>query len=575
MAHEDVRIERYLREHNLEAILADAVLDALLVGAPSPLRHIANYLVRVADGETPAGAGMAQRRVLKAATWNIAAINNNPFEYWITHDDPEYNLLMAGVQAFISDPGERDVPVSEVFSAEHFSALHGLMAEQDWTGLDKVSEFWHNDLSNRKIVSGFMKDKSLGDKRLASMPDRVTNTIDTADQGRVFRPTVISCYSGDLSSQQAWWKAWSDFMFRTPLRLPGKNSSDAPKETIAAELLGPIKRAKYPAITEEEEAISIPLQTLCAAVFDSILVHIVNTVSPSGAWQTIKAGVLAALYDNKLQRTLEILAAGKHDILFVQEASSSFPAAVSADTSPLCASHFVVAPEAKSKSDQNSLLLLSRAAFDEASVVELTNKALGLCSTSDAPVAAGDLLAISVKAKAGGPADLAAADGAQTSYLLASFHGDTNGLASLPVLQAVHALAQSMPEHLLIFGLDANTAIKGKPGKIQGVEEFAEAFTSLGYSSCWGSSLDASNYTTYCARTFLQPQLQKACALEERATKGDRNPKDFVLFSASLWTVETVGRDNTGEGRFEDEMVLPTLAFPSDHALLAATIVPK
>ena len=46
------------------------------------------------------------------------------------------------------------------------------------------------------------------------------------------------------------------------------------------------------------------------------------------------------------------------------------------------------------------------------------------------------------------------------SYLLASFHGDTNGLATLPVVAAVHALAQRMPGHRLVFGLDANTWCK-------------------------------------------------------------------------------------------------------------------
>jgi len=51
------------------------------------------------------------------------------------------------------------------------------------------------------------------------------------------------------------------------------------------------------------------------------------------------------------------------------------------------------------------------------------------------PVANGDLLVIS------------ATDVFGRSYLLASFHGDTNGLATLPVLAAVHALAQRMPSH--------------------------------------------------------------------------------------------------------------------------------
>ena len=35
--------------------------------------------------------------VLSTLTWNVAAINNNPFEYWITHN-AAYNKLMEDVQ---------------------------------------------------------------------------------------------------------------------------------------------------------------------------------------------------------------------------------------------------------------------------------------------------------------------------------------------------------------------------------------------------------------------------------------------------------------------------------------------
>ena len=42
---------------------------------------------------------------LKTATWNIAAVNNNPFEYWVTHEDAAYNTLMQGVESFIDQPG--------------------------------------------------------------------------------------------------------------------------------------------------------------------------------------------------------------------------------------------------------------------------------------------------------------------------------------------------------------------------------------------------------------------------------------------------------------------------------------
>jgi hypothetical protein len=43
-------------------------------------------------------------------------------------------------------------------------------------------------------------------------------------------------------------------------------------------------------------------------------------------------------------------------------------------------------------------------------------------------------------------------------YLLASFHGDTNGLATIPVIKALHeACVNSFPDHIAVFGLDANT----------------------------------------------------------------------------------------------------------------------
>ena len=44
-----------------------------------------------------AEAGAPEKGVLRVATWNIAAINNNPFEYWITHDDADYNRPRPGL----------------------------------------------------------------------------------------------------------------------------------------------------------------------------------------------------------------------------------------------------------------------------------------------------------------------------------------------------------------------------------------------------------------------------------------------------------------------------------------------
>jgi len=93
-----------------------------------------------------------------------------------------------------------------------------------------------------------------------------------------------------------------------------------------------------------------------------------------------------------------------------------------------------------------------------------------------------------------------------------------------------------------------------------------------GHGGAIGPSL---HYTTFNARTFLQPQLNKAVRRDQRATKGDHNPKDFVLFDAAVLQAVSSMRDNTGKGpggEYEEEIVFPTLAFPSDHALVATTL---
>ena len=156
-------------------------------------------------------------------------------------------------------------------------------------------------------------------------------------------------------------------------------------------------------------------------------------------------------------------------------------------------------------------------------------------------------------------------------YLLASFHGDTNGLATLPVLAAVHKLAKSLPDHALLFGLDANTHTVGSASK-QGVGEFAAAYRAAGYTSCWGDEPDPTSATTFNARTYLQPQLQKAAKSDEKISKGDKNPKDFILLPKNGFEVLKAHKDNTGVRNYVEDMVFPTLQFPSDHGIVSTTV---
>ena len=114
----------------------------------------------------------------------------------------------------------------------------------------------------------------------------------------------------------------------------------------------------------------------------------------------------------------------------------------------------------------------------------------------------------------------------------------------------------------------------------QDVHAFQSDCVGKGMASQRGAAaeIDGADYTTFNARTYLQPQLNKAVAFADKDTSPlvDRNPKDFLLFTpASLEPVGPAQRDNTGRKEFIDMMDMPTLTFPSDHALVHATFMLK
>eukprot|EP01036_Dinobryon_divergens_P041560 gene41560-55098_t len=89
-------------------------------------------------------SAFSTKRVLRLVTWNMAAINNNPFEYWITHDDPIYNTLMNDVSSFINSPGARDIPVHEVFSEDMFKELIQSMETVGWKHTKDIEAYWES-----------------------------------------------------------------------------------------------------------------------------------------------------------------------------------------------------------------------------------------------------------------------------------------------------------------------------------------------------------------------------------------------------------------------------------------------
>ena len=499
-----------------------------------------------------------------ACSLGISFASNNPFEYWITYNEP-YENLMSDVESFLESPGDRDVPVQDVFNEDMFSKLDGRMQQVGW---ESVRSYWDTDFKDRKIVSGFMKDKLLGSKRLASMPDRITNTINVVGSDEpVCRPTIINMYDKDLSSLDKWWSAWEEFMFDTSLEIQTKKGME---QKAPYEMLQPIKKSKYPDITEDEEKVSLPLQTMCGAIFDAILVHIMNTVTTPDEWQGIKSNIVENLNKKKVPRTLEILESSTYigsDIITLQEVSGSFIDQAKSRPS-LDETFHIIGPEnMDSVRDQNSVIFLRKETFPGGASAEITSLVESSFEQGvTVPVAKGDILAITTTDRDGVP------------FVIASFHGDTNGLATKPVLTAtMNAISSdsNLSNHKLIFGLDANTYEKAKPGKQQDVMDFGKHYVSHGLSSCWGDVPDPQNYTTYNSRTYLQPQLNKACKKSDKRSNGDVNPKDFILFGKDDFEVESLWKDNTGDKVYLEDTAFPTLSFPSDHGILATVLVAK
>lgn len=504
-------------------------------------------------------------RKLAVTSWNIAAINNNPFEYWITFpENPQYATIMGNIERFLEETtAEEDVPVHQVFTDDMFSRLESKMTSvANWPS---IRSFWENDFKNRKIVSEFMKDKELGNKRLASMPDRVTNTINVNGlPDPVCRPTVINMYDGDLSSMDQWYNSWESFMFDTQVPISTKIGE---VQMTPYEMLKPIKKAKYPAITEIEEKVSLPLQTMCGAIFDAILVHMMNTVSTPDTWQPLKRTIVEKLNKLKTPRTIEILQTvySDSDIITLQEVSSSF--IKDARNGPLGTNFWIIAPaDLDATRDQNSVIMLNRNTFPFGSKIEITDLiGRSFPAGTEVPVAKGDINAITADDVDGIP------------FVIISFHGDTNGLATIPVLKAVKKAIHSEPTlaaHKIIFGLDANTYEHAKKGKQQDVMEWGKTYVKHGLTSCWGDVPQKGNYTTFNARTYLQPQLNKACKEADKRKNGDVNPKDFILFAKGDFNVVQTAKDNTGLKEYVEDMAFPTLTFPSDHGILSTILEP-
>ncbi len=112
---------------------------------------------------------------------------------------------------------------------------------------------------------------------------------------------------------------------------------------------------------------------MCGAIFDAILVHMMNTVSEPAIWQDLKRTMVENLNKQKVPHTLDILenVYGDSDVITLEEVSASL--IEQARKRALGQKFWIVAPgDMDAVRDQNSVIFLSKETFPAGPSAEIT-----------------------------------------------------------------------------------------------------------------------------------------------------------------------------------------------------------
>ncbi|GMH67244.1 hypothetical protein TL16_g04631 [Triparma laevis f. inornata] len=170
----------------------------------------------------------------------------------------------------------------------------------------------------------------------------------------------------------------------------------------------------------------------------------------------MKSEIVTALNKQKTQKTLDIIknSYATADVICLQEVSAAFIGHAMSVPEISSAFNIITPRDMDGKRDQNSVVLLSKSKFPNGCQEEITHDVeAAFPSGVKVPVAKGDILALKCQSSTG------------QNYVISSFHGDTNGLATIPVLTALNAVMKTLPGTRLIFGLDANVYETGDSKK--------------------------------------------------------------------------------------------------------------
>ena len=431
---------------------------------------------------------------IKVASWNVGALQTNPLEFW-QPTNSKHRQVQENLDQALQGLG-RTIQISDIVSAQ---MIQDILALDDFgPNMEVIGDVFE---SIKTIsVHAYLTDKNIGRKRFVSMADRLLRD----------RPSLISSKRAPPGIS-TWWPDYLNYLQETKPIVNGiLKSHNSPK-------YGDQGFSKFDKEYYRE------LQLLHLAIADACHVFLAGTVPLVG-------NMIAELGDQfgtKFTAIKEILTNHSPDVICLQEVDFfAFQ--------PLLGFDFYRPPASNGK--QDSLILLRQGIFDNVSEVHLGSSVVG----------PGDLVLLTCRQIR-----------SSKSTLIASYHGETNGTTTLPLLEAIHSLSSAYES--VIVGSDTNAHYESGGSKLEFAE--LERFTSKMH---WKLSNNA-NPTTRSCRTFFQAQAHKGHHMSE--IHFDSDPKDNIIVGG--------GARIESSGIFfgpDCEAPIPNERFPSDHALAWAVV---
>ena len=440
--------------------------------------------------------------ILRVISWNIGSLQTNPFEFWQAPGSS-----MRSFQDKLDGSLRRStIKVEEVVSQDMMNEILGTILDESQS---KIMLDIYKTLK-LDTLHELITNPLIGLKRYVSLSDRVLR--DHARYGR--RPSLITGYSGDISSIEVWWPQYVHFM----------------RNVNPWELLRDHDISKFGLSglsTFELEHFKV-FQLVHLILTDAAFIRIAENIP---GWNSA-VNEFNIVSEAKFDRISQIIESTNADVICLQEVDITA-------LHRFDAYDLFKPPESNGK--QDSLILLRKDKFKSSHSISVVRSV----------ASAGDLVLLkSVHIPTG------------REIVVGSYHGDANGRTTIPFLSSLGSM-RNIPDTVII-GSDTNAHANEE---LENKLSF-EQLTNFTMHAEWKLSNPNGEVTTKSCRTFMQAQSHKGHHVSDIHYQSD--PKDQILVRGDVRIVGS-GIDFTGDG--DDTVIpIPSARFPSDHALVWATL---